>query len=163
MKEITEADSKELIDAWFAEAETQTLASLPVFIGRLCDDYRHDYGTVCHAIAAAAVGAAWAVNDSKAAQGGITGFQAGAVMWEFMRRWNRIECPARLVRYEEMLWPQYAYVFEKTISREVMDWLVAKAKEYLADASERMVPEVRQHMESIASGTPPFGYTVRPE
>ena len=36
-----------------------------------------DYGTVCHAIALSAV--------ARTAQGGITGFQAGAVMWEFIK------------------------------------------------------------------------------
>ena len=45
-----------------------------------------DYGTVCHAIALSAVATAWAAN--KTAQGGITGFQAGAVMWEFIKNWS---------------------------------------------------------------------------
>jgi hypothetical protein len=157
MQAINEKDHKSIIDGWFAEAAKQTVATLPDFIERICGGYQHDYGTICHAVAAAAVGAAWAADKHPSA--GITGFQAGAVMWEFMRRWNGVEYPARLIKYEDMLYPQYEHHFQKTIPRKVMDALVAKAREKL-QSTDSMHPNVRAHMESVAEGTPPFGYTV---
>lgn len=46
----------------------------------------HDYGTICVAIGAIAAAAARAADRSP--NGGITGFQAGAVFWEFTRAWG---------------------------------------------------------------------------
>lgn len=68
-----------------AEAKTQTLETLPAFLAKLAA-YPHDYGTICIAIGAAAVGAAWALERTP--QGRISGFQAGAVAQEFAAGWN---------------------------------------------------------------------------
>jgi hypothetical protein len=157
MQAITEKDSKDIIAQWYAEAKEQTVDTLPGFIARLTTEYGHDYGTIVHAITAAAVGAAWAVEHSPA--GGITGFQGGAVMWEFMRHWNGVEAPARLVRYEEMLYPQYAYKFEKTINAATWAHLQERAKAKLAER-DVMHPDVLAHMQSIVNGVVPFGYTI---
>ena len=62
---------------WMKRARDMTMADLPEFLRELTEDYDHDYGTICHAIAAAAVAAAWSVERTP--QGGITGFQAGAI------------------------------------------------------------------------------------
>jgi len=70
---------------WYVEARGMTLDQLPKFVQRLTKDYQHDCGTICHAIAAAAVGAAWSVE--RGPQGGITGFQASCIMWEFITHW----------------------------------------------------------------------------
>lgn len=56
------------------------------FPKKLTEDYGHDYGTIGHAVAASAIGAATAVDHSPT--GGITGFQAGAIMWEFIQHWT---------------------------------------------------------------------------
>ena len=104
--QLSEETAKNIIDSWFAEPAT----SIDEFIKKLNDQYEHDYGTVCHAMAAVAVQAAKAFNDSE--QGGITGFQAGAVMWEFIKRFMHLEGPMRLVQYNDMLYPQY---FEKLL------------------------------------------------
>lgn len=69
---------------WIAEARKQTLETLPAFLQKLAD-YPHTYGTICRAIAAGAIGAARALDQS--AHGGITGFQAGAIMWDFCAGW----------------------------------------------------------------------------
>ncbi len=88
---------------WYKQAEKQTLESLPEFMRHLLSDYQHDYGTICHAVAACAVGAAWAANS--APHGGITGFQAGAVMWEFIRHWkyDGQDKPLQLLDWENAL------------------------------------------------------------
>ena len=136
-----------------------TLDDLPEFLRELTEDYGHDYGTICHAVAAGAVAAAWAVEHSPA--GGITGFQAGCVMWEFIRHWQNsgTHKPLRLVDYENMLYPQYDHAFEKTISPDTWKHLQRKARELLADRSSA-ASSVVNHWRSIADGTPPFGYRV---
>ena len=84
LQEGTE-EFKSLKESWKERAKNMTLEELPAFIQELME-HDHDYGTVCHAIALSAVATAWAAN--KTAQGGITGFQAGAVMWEFIKNWS---------------------------------------------------------------------------
>jgi hypothetical protein len=156
---ITEKD-EEIIKAWFIEAKDGK-TSVDEFIKKLNDNYNHDYGTICHAVAAAAVKAAWAMNAQP--QGGITGFQAGAVMWEFIRHWNCMEGPARLINYNVMLYPQYANKFEKIINQGTWKWLQKSASEKLAEsktedgsASSRVI----DHWQSIIDGVVPFGYSV---
>lgn len=148
--------------AWYEEARQQTVETLPAFIKKLSEDYEHDYGTICHAIAAGAIGAAWAVDRSP--HGGITGFQAGAIMWEFILHWNYNgnRCGLRLLDYDKLLYPQYADMFEKTISQETMDKLQAEAKSILTDGKDIQTthPDVLNHWKSLAEGNPPFGLTV---
>jgi hypothetical protein len=155
---ITEADK--IHEQWYVDARTQTVETLPAFLRHLCEDYGHDYGTICHAVAAAALGAAHAVNHSPA--GGITGFQAGAVMWEFISHWQSLEGhPLRLVDYFELLYPQYASKFEKTITPETHAALKVEATKRLAGFSDGLGhPDVKAHMDKVAGGWLPFGFTV---
>jgi hypothetical protein len=153
-KNITESMKVHL--AWYDEAKRMTLEELPTFLDRLQNFYTHDYGTICHAIAASAIATAWAMN--KGPQGGITGFQAGAVMWEFIRHWGNLQGPARMLTYDDMLYPQSEHKY-KTISQDTFDWIQEQAKEHLADANKGSV-EVREHWQSIVDGVVPFGYTI---
>ena len=115
---------------WYAAARAMTVAKLPEFVRHLTEDYDHDYGTLCHAVAAAALAAAHAVNHSPT--GGITGFQAEGVMWQFVVKWLYLGGePLRLVHYREMLYPQYDTKFAKTITSETWRWLQAEAAELL--------------------------------
>lgn len=158
MEIITEKDT-DIINKWFEDASKQTMETLPSFMAHVMCDYRHDYGTVCRAIAACAVAAAWAANDTP--QGGITGFQAGAVMWGFIRAWNYRHNKAglKITDYDDMLYPQYEEKFEKSISERVMCNLQEEAIKRLKDR-DNMHPTVIAHMESIAAGNPPFGYKI---
>jgi hypothetical protein len=146
--------------AWYAEAHDMTLDKLPAFLKKLTEGYGHDYGTICHAIASAAIAAAWAVERSP--EGGITGFQAGAIMWQFITHWmsEYEDKPVRLVNYENMLYPQYEDKFSKTISPDTWEWLQAEAKKRLADVSGAH-GAVSNHWKSIANGNVPFGYEVK--
>lgn len=157
-KAITEKD--DVHKAWFEEAKKVTFDTLPAFMKRVMDDYEHDYGTVCHAIAACSLAAAWAANDMKGARGGITGFQSGFVMWGFVQHWLMIKGPMKLVKFEEMLFPQYEDQFDKTISKDTMKWLVEQAKEKLAGDNEFMHADVLEHLKGVAKGLVPFGYRV---
>lgn len=143
-------------DAWYKEAGAMTAEKLPEFVRKLSHDYDHDYGTICHAITAAAIGAAWSVERSPS--GGITGFQAGAVMWEFMRHWNSVEGPARLLDYNDLLFPQMEHKF-RCISPEIWNGIQEKAKAHLSNRNGA-VPAVVAHWQSIADGNIPFGLQV---
>jgi hypothetical protein len=153
-REITEESGAH--KAWYEEARKVTAETLPAFVAHLLNDYHHDYGTICHAVAAAALAGAMAVEHDPA-QGGITGFQAGAVMWEFLRVWDRIDCPARLVKYEDLLYPQYDERFRE-ISASTWKWAQERAASLLAGGGAH--PAVRAHWESIVGGTVPFGLRV---
>ncbi len=156
--QITEAN-KEAIDSWFAE----NVESIDDFIKKLDTAYEHDYGTICHAMAAVAVQAARKMNQQE--QGGITGFQAGAVMWEFVKRFMHLEGPMKLVQYNDMLYPQYFNKFDSVISTDVWKSLQTKAMENLIKMGnhEHTHPDVIAHWKSIVDGVVPFGYVVQPE
>ena len=147
-----------LRDDWYKRAATQDLTSLPIFLSELAG-FEHDYNTICYACAAAAVAATWAMD--KTPRGGITGFQGGAIMWEYMEAWNHVTPPAWILRGEDLLYPQFAYKFE-TMPRTTWIWLQEEARKKLEE--EKGFPahsEVIAHWESIRDGEVPFGFTVR--
>ena len=143
---------------WFEQAsKIETIDQLTEFINHLFGDYNHDYGTACRAIGAAAVATAWYGAHVE----GITGFQAGFVMWDFIRHWTKTtnKCGMKLVDYDDFLYPQYRYKFEKAISKDVWESIQEQAKNNLL-SDEHACPEVRNHWQKIVSGMVPFGYEV---
>lgn len=144
---------------WFKQAKEQTIETLPDFINHIMGDYAHDYGTICHALSACAIAAAWAANNHP--QGGITGFQAGFVVWDFVRQWQYPfnKCGMRIIDYDNMLFPQYEDKFDKTISKSTWEALQKEAKERLKEKAAAS-PTVVTHWESIVSGKIPFGYAL---
>ncbi len=164
---ITECD-KGVIEEWFEDAKKQTLETLPAFMNHVLNEYDHDYGTIVHAISACALAAAWAGNHSE--QGGITGFQAGFVMWDFIRHWSfsNNKCGLKIVDYDDMLYPQHKYKFEKTLDHDIFKKLQQEAKARLEQDDKGvevngycMHPDVRKHMKSIVNGEVPFGYILK--
>ena len=158
MKKKSITESMKVHKKWSEEAKKQTLETLPEFLHHLMEDYGHDYGTICHALAAGSVATAWAMNAHS--NGGITGFQSGFVTFGFIEGWSGEDKVCLSIRrYEHMLYPQYQHKFEKTISRDIMDLLIKEAKNKLSENG--MVAEaVKNHWENIASGIPPFGYKI---
>lgn len=147
---------------WYDDARKMTMERLPEFLRHLHEDYEHDYGTVCHMMAASALATSWAMNGTEGARGGITGFQAGAVMWQFIVEWEQERGPMRLVRYDHMLYPQYEYNFEKTIPPETWEYLQKEARKKLEENKDALAASaVVEHWRSIANGVVPFGYVVR--
>lgn len=131
----------------------------------------HDYGTICVAIGGLAAAAAWAANHEPAA--GITGFQAQAVAWEgidqmlheFVEAWDPFlaQGPKRILFYGNMMYPQYADKFEKVINKATWSWLQEQATAELAEKDRMLSKAYAEHLQSIASGTVPFGYKVSDE
>lgn len=147
---------------WMVRAKEMTLADLPEFLRHLSEDYEHDYGTICHAIASAAVAAAWAMDRTP--QGGITGSQAGAVTWEILRGWNSSmigEMGSRIQNMDNLLYPQYARDFT-SIKESTLERVREEAAKRLAGDCENVALCVLEHWKFIANGGVPFGLEVAP-
>ena len=69
-----------LQNEWHKRAKSMKPDEFPEFFREMTEDYIHDYVTVCHAMAAVGLAAMHSFNNTDAARGGITGFQAGCVM-----------------------------------------------------------------------------------
>lgn len=122
-----------------------------------------DYGTVCYAIGFAAAAAAWSSNKHPT-QGGITGFQSGFVLWEFIQQWDasRIgKTGARLLNFDDLLYPQMSHKFT-SITPSTWEEVQTEAKRLKDECAGEMVhPAVSAHWQSIIDGTVPFGLTIQ--
>jgi hypothetical protein len=91
-------------------------------------------------------------------QGGITGFQAGCIMWQFIRHWMHIEGPVRLMQYEDMLYPQYEEKF-RTIDANTWEELQKQARKKIEEHPDAHA-DVLAHWKKVAQGSIPFGYSI---
>lgn len=160
IQKIAESD-KDIIEGWYSEAtETATPEDAACFADKLMTEYEHDYGTIVHALVAGAIAMITSMDRHK--QGGISGFQANGVMWEFMNHWMFLgeNKPLHLVDYSGMLYPQYEDQFQKVIGKEVQSWLITEARSKLT-GDMSLSPDVRAHMEKIVAGEVPFGYRIK--
>lgn len=148
----------EIRDGWYARARARemSLATLPAFLKEL-SEFEHCYSTIVYALAAGAMAACWAVDREPG--GGITGFQGGAVMWEFVQEWGGRKPPLTLLEGDDLLYPQYEDRFT-AIPREAWEWLQAEATKNLAEHTDAH-PDVRAHWQTIVDGTVPFGLKIR--
>ena len=156
---LNEETDQEIIEMWWKDAAAcRSIDEAAAFAHRLLSDYRHDYGTICHALSAGILAMAWGMNREP--EGGITGFQSGFVMWGFVKRWMRLDGPLRLVQYTDLLFPQSDDKFT-TIDTHTAESLTETARKKLAETpADRMSPVVRQRWEEIAAGTFPAFVTV---
>lgn len=140
MERITE--SMKVHEQWYKEAKQMTLDKLPEFIRKLSEDYAHNYGTICHALAAAGI-ATMCGMDKKA---GITGFRAGCVMWEFIRHWNyeSNKTGLRITDFDNMLYPQYEDSFDKTISPDTWKALQEEAQKKIDASNENHIKYLKE-------------------
>lgn len=129
------------------------------FLERVKNTCNTGYGMAPRAIAQAALATAWYLSS----EFGITGFQAGFTMWDFISDWQYRDnkCGMKIVNYDDMLYPQYDYKFEKTISKDTFKALQEAAKKNLEEHSGRSHPNVIDHWKSIVDGNVPFGYVIR--
>ena len=144
---------------WFEEAKTvKSTEDLTRFVEKMLYSYEHDYGTACHAIAACSLACAWLGAHVE----GISGFQAGFVMWDFIRHWMKEgnKCGMKLVDYDDFLYPQYKDKFDKIISEETWTSIQEEAKNKLENDDGFVCGAVRQHWKGIVDGVVPFGYKV---
>ena len=149
-----------LQNEWYERAKSMRPEDFPEFFREMTEDYIHDYGTVCHAMAAVGLAAMYAFNNSEGACGGITGFQAGCVMWEVIRYMNyeNNKCGLRLLDMDDLLYPQYEHKFT-AISKGTWDVVKKEAQKRLLERGTAH-PDVVAHWESIVNGKVPFGLRI---
>lgn len=149
-----------LQDEWYKRAYNMKPNDFPEFFREPTEDYEHDYGTVCHAMAAIGLAAMWAFNKSEGARGGITGFQAGCVMWEVIRHMNYEDnkCGLRLLNMDDLLYPQYEHRF-RSVSSDTWKAVQKEAQKRLSEIGTAH-PDVIAHWKSIVNGKIPFGLRV---
>ena len=132
------SEEMKIHEVWYKEAKNMTLEGLPEFINHLMNDYEHDYGTICHAMTAGGIATMNAMNKSD--QGGITGFQAGAIMCEFIRNWRyrmKNKTGLKLVDYDHFLYPQYEERFRKNIGAYTWAAIQKEAATQIKEADEQ--------------------------
>lgn len=138
---------------WYEKAENMTMDNLPEFLRHILEDYRHDYGTICHALSAGSLTAIHAMNRAPGARGGITGFQAGCVMWEFIRnfKYKNNKCGLKLLDMDNLLYPQYADKFH-AISRNAWEAVRKEAAERIKQseaAHEKYEDDMEQYKKDM--------------
>lgn len=140
-------------------SQIKTFDDLTDFLKYVEENCNSGYGEAPRAIAQACLAVGWHFADVF----GITGFQAGCVMWDFISDWMypNNKCGLKLVDYDNMLYPQYEYKYQKTITESVWKSLREQAAENLNREDVDFVhPDVLAHWKSIVDGVVPFGYTV---
>ena len=167
MKKKTISEEMNVQKEWYAKAKDMTLEELPDFLQHLMADYQHDYGTICHAMTAGALATMWAMDHTD--QGGITGFQAGAIMWEFIRNWAYTDnkTSLKIINYDDFLYPQYGHKFDKTMSAETWATIQKEAAAKIKEADlthEQYLKDLAQYkleIEKFAKRYPE--YSENPE
>lgn len=140
--------------------EIDTFEDLTNFLKYVEENCNEDYGGAPRSMAQACLAVAWYLADKF----GITGFQAGCVMWDFILGWTYTsnQTSLKIVDYDNMLYPQYWDKFEKTIAPETWASIQTAAKKNLEeDRGYTVHPNVLAHWESIVAGKVPFGYVVK--
>ena len=137
--------------------DIKSFDDLVAFLQRIKNNCNIDYGAAPRSIAQAALATAWYLADDF----GITGFQASYVMWDFIKDWRyrNNECGMKIVNYDEMLYPQNYYNFEKAISKNAFIALQKKALKKLKEEDYALSSEI-EHWKSIVDGNVPFGYIL---
>ena len=82
-------------------------------------------------------------------------------MWDFILEWQYSDNKTglKIIDFDNMLYPQYDYQFDKTISTEIWRAIQAEAKRCLEENPAACL-EVVRHWQRIANGEVPFGYSV---
>lgn len=138
----------------------KTIDDLVEFLKYVKDNCNCGYGETPRAIAQAAVATA----RYFAGEFGITGYQAGFVMFDFLRDWEfrHNKCGLKIIDFDDMLYPQYEHRYDKTIPDWSWEAMQKAAKEELeTDHPGSIHPAVKAHWQSIVDGKVPFGYTVK--
>ena len=150
-----EFEAKEILEK--ERKNIKSLDDLMNYIQNIRDNYDIGYDTAPRAIAQAALATSYYLADMF----GTTGFQAGFVMWDFIKDWSfrGNKCGLKIVNYDDMLYPQYNYKFQKTIKKDTFEAL-QKAAENNLKKHQFSSSAVIKHWKSIVDGNVPFGYII---
>lgn len=155
---MTEQEYKKYI---YEKADkVRTKKQLDELLKEVIESKDMDYGKIVYAISACMIATSKYIDRSNV--GGITGFQAGFIGWEMVRKFmiydNKVGM--KIINYDNMLYPQYKENFQKIISQDRWGDLQKQAKIELEEHPDAH-PEVIKHWKRIIKGEVPFGYKVK--
>ena len=148
---ITEADGVQ--NEWYEKTRSQTLETLPGFLNHVLDDYSHDHQTIIHAMTAGCMATISAMNTHP--EGDISASQTSALLGLFIRKWARIEGPAKIMSWAGLLNPANESV-AMGIPKDVVAWLSGQATKAL-EQNKYEGEGQKVHLEKIAKGEMPWG------
>lgn len=123
------------------------------------ESHEHDYGTIVYACSAAAIAGFNVMNRSK--QGGITGFQAGCLMWEMVRKFGMFsEGPLRIQDFDQIRYPQYDDKWPVRITPASAAVLQERARKMVDEQGDLVSPAVLERNREISAGKFPGFVTV---
>ena len=148
-------------DEWFEKADhVHTIEQFKelydyLFNGNIC----HTYDSAVHATSALAI----AGGNLGASTEGITGVQASAVKFDFLRQWDYIgvNVGLQVINYDDLLYPQYVEKFPlKVIKKDMWLALQRACKERLEVDGKNACYKVRQYWGDICNGIIPSSLVV---
>lgn len=146
---------QEVYDLGSTEAITR---ALPELAERYCQTYEGTAEFIGSYLAA--------LGNQMCKEIGTTGFQKSYTMFNFLFGFNfhHNRTGLKLVNYDDMLYPQYAYLFAPVLKKDVWGSMKKQAEKLLQEhEGEYVHPNVRMHWQQIADGNVPFGYSVEGE
>lgn len=140
---------------WLKRAqEIKSIDELMAFMREMQEKYDHDYGTICHAMVACAIGALRAMD--RGPNGGITGFQAGCIQWGIIREWGAMltdpDEPMWMMKGGDLLYPQYSKKIMQ-VPESAMQWAKSEAAKRLKWDTNSAHPDVIAHWRGLANGS----------
>lgn len=105
----------------------KSIEELTELIKEVETDFNNGYGIVPRAIGSVCA----VVGNYLSCQMGITGFQAGCAIFDFITGYliTDNKCGLRLIDFDEMLYPQYEYKFDKKLKKSTWELLQKRVKE----------------------------------
>ena len=155
---MTEKEYKEYI--YEKANKVKTREQLNELLDEVINSNDLDYGKIVYAMSACMIATSKYIDRSDV--GGITGFQASCIGWEMVREFIIYdnEVGMKILDYDNMLYPQYGDIFQKTISQDTWKALQKQAEIGLKETPDAH-PKVIKHWKSIIRGKVPFGYKVK--
>jgi hypothetical protein len=153
MKQLVKANDG-LQEQWYEQARQQTLETMPEFIRYLLDEYSHDAQTIVHAMVAGCLATLSAMNAHP--EGDLGPSQSSQLLGLFIRKWARLDGPAKIMSWAALLDPEYEDQCMR-VPEEVSLYLRSLARQVL-DSKTYKNESHRIHLERIEQGEMPWGF-----
>ena len=156
-KPMNEFEAREYIKQKGIQANS--LEDLFELIKEVKENFNYDYGVAPRTIGEICARLANYLSNEM----GLTGFQAGFVMWTFIESYMypNNKCGMKILDYDDMLYPQYEDKFKGSIIPKYTWGNIQKqAKEKIEKDSNFASPSVIRHWESISNGNVPFNCII---
>ena len=154
-KFIVEADG--VHNDWYVKAREQKLDTLHDFLSHMLNDFSHDQQTIVHAITAGCMGTIAAMDAHS--EGGLGASQTSQLLGMFIRKWARIEGPAKIMSWAGLLNPANEDQMVG-VPKEIATWLKQVSAKALEDGKFQGEAH-KAHLGTLANGELPWGFRTQ--